>query len=884
MKKIISTVIMALILVASVVFCASAQEKGFYPQGTAGEYTIVATTRYFMVAPHGRNFYTYYDYGVADKDGNFIVEPIYSKINVPQDGRALYRTNNSDGTDYYGYFDENWNVIENMKYDDARDFSGGVAVVGANIGAPSPIASTLRYGVTDKYGRLIVPIEYHYISDAKDGITEVQLYEQIYPITAHKSRIGYFGTDGTLIEEPVFRHESTEYEAVTYVNPVRFGDTLVENTSLEYPIVISGINGPYLPLTEENCRMLGIGVSGNHLEGIKLWREKTEPCKDGAGKSVMPADGKVQMQKYGGAIVVDGTAYTNNDSPLPLLYYKDTVYLPLYWVTLTQKLGLGYSYDLGTGIRIATENHIEAVPEAVIPSFDVTINGTKIDNSYRQYPLIVYKDITYFPMTYYDCRFLGLTTKWDNDTRTISINQENITCAYRDYRQEALNTGKFLPTVCDFNVMVNGRKINNAAETYPLLTFRDVTYFPLTWRFAVDEFNWKYEFTAEKGLVINSSNDITSTVNLPKYTGGDIAFDENYYYYNVSENGKYYVYRAKAVDTSKNEAIYELPQSPLTNPVTFSRGKDGIYFSHQQGSSPTTGTAAFKKINPDGTVADGRNVSSYAYGKHGSYELLKEEDGVTVHINACYVENVICKLTVTKDGAEKEITGYPEFLSITYCMVDGKRNERVKPLECVKVLGDKVYISAYDFTEKSGNNDLYVIDINTGKFEKLISGIEGGYHVYHGPLYAETDVIIFGKDGKTMRYTTKDGKISEIDTSAETGGLILEAACGTESVFTVWKSLGGDKTVVQKLANYAMHSFNETVFESATGTNRKISDGHLIVYTVGESPDDSVRTAVLPWSNNVSYFLTSDAALDISVYNGTILYKTLDGTVVRVDR
>ncbi|WP_157047331.1 hypothetical protein [Alkaliphilus metalliredigens] len=41
-------------------------------------------------------------------------------------------------------------------------------------------------------------------------------------------------------------------------------------------------------------------------------------------------------------------------------------------------------------------------------------------------------------------------------------------------------------------------------ETYPLIIFRDITYFPLTWRFAVDEFRWDYSFSGESGLKIES--------------------------------------------------------------------------------------------------------------------------------------------------------------------------------------------------------------------------------------------------------------------------------------------------------------------------------------------------------------------------------------------
>ena len=47
------------------------------------------------------------------------------------------------------------------------------------------------------------------------------------------------------------------------------------------------------------------------------------------------------------------------------------------------------------------------------------------------------------------------------------------------------------------NIVLNGN------EEYPLLLFRDVTYFPLTWRFAVQEFGWSYYFDMTNGLVIS---------------------------------------------------------------------------------------------------------------------------------------------------------------------------------------------------------------------------------------------------------------------------------------------------------------------------------------------------------------------------------------------
>lgn len=62
-----------------------------------------------------------------------------------------------------------------------------------------------------------------------------------------------------------------------------------------------------------------------------------------------------------------------------------------------------------------------------LPNFPVTLNGTKVNNDYSKYPLIVYRDITYFPMTYGDCRFLGLESDWNGNAAGLSINATGVT-------------------------------------------------------------------------------------------------------------------------------------------------------------------------------------------------------------------------------------------------------------------------------------------------------------------------------------------------------------------------------------------------------------------------------------------------------------------------
>jgi len=153
---------------------------------------------------------------------------------------------------------------------------------------------------------------------------------------------------------------------------------------------------------------------------------------------------------------------------------------------------------------VNTSNVYAAEVNVTLPTFEVTINEIVIENEYRQYPFIVYKNITYFPMTYFDSRFLGLMTEWDN-LKGLEIYHTTEEVEYEPYKQNWKNSNKYTASIPKFNIVVNGKEINNSAEKYPLLIFRNVTYFPMTWRFAVDEFGWKYSFTSEDGLKINST-------------------------------------------------------------------------------------------------------------------------------------------------------------------------------------------------------------------------------------------------------------------------------------------------------------------------------------------------------------------------------------------
>jgi|GEM_PF-1000200 len=136
------------------------------------------------------------------------------------------------------------------------------------------------------------------------------------------------------------------------------------------------------------------------------------------------------------------------------------------------------------------------------PNFQITLNGNIVDNERLPYPLVVYEGVTYFPMTWDFANLLGLDIAYDasiglNITTSAANANQNITLKSQ--------TSAFNPQTANavsYPVMINQQRIDNKALTYPLLNINDMTYFPLTWEFAVDYFQWQYQFSTEDGLVI----------------------------------------------------------------------------------------------------------------------------------------------------------------------------------------------------------------------------------------------------------------------------------------------------------------------------------------------------------------------------------------------
>lgn len=138
-----------------------------------------------------------------------------------------------------------------------------------------------------------------------------------------------------------------------------------------------------------------------------------------------------------------------------------------------------------------------------IPKYDVWVNDVLIDTLHSQYPVISYKNITYFPMTSDYLAGIGLDLSFSaTDGLKINVKDE-----IGILHQKFLGVYNILGSehgaqVVTFNIEVNGKHINNSIEDYPVLLYKDITYFPMTWRFSVTEFMWTTKWSEDSGFSI----------------------------------------------------------------------------------------------------------------------------------------------------------------------------------------------------------------------------------------------------------------------------------------------------------------------------------------------------------------------------------------------
>ncbi|MDR1572734.1 MAG: hypothetical protein LBS24_00290, partial [Clostridiales Family XIII bacterium] len=367
-----------------------------------------------------------------------------------------------------------------------------------------------------------------------------------------------------------------------------------------------------------------------------------------------------------------------------------------------------------------------ASARVTLPAFGVTLNGVLIDNEYRRYPVIVYKNICYVPMTWTDCRFLGLTSDW-NAGGGLSVQKTGGTADYMPERTTARNNGAHAADIPTFAVTVNGAPVRNTEEQYPLLTFRDVTYFPLTWRFGVDEFGWHYEFNATEGLIIESGGARPPlNAELPLATretdgyvySGACAAANGHFYYEGPEHKVYSLPFGSPPTAAK--AIHDIPQGAYGVPDGYAipeiTAKNGVaWLSYHLGGAQSGDDFLFK-LRPDGTEAFQADTTEF-----GGVFVCAVRSAMMPFAN-----NLLVK---TQDADAFTAVGDPSFTHAP---------------QGLRLIGDFIYSAASpDLGRDEGWPGRYFVcrtSLSTGKSELLHQTSE--YSAYVN-FYIEGDVLYY---------------------------------------------------------------------------------------------------------------------------------------------
>ncbi|NLZ49029.1 MAG: DUF3298 domain-containing protein [Clostridiales bacterium] len=138
----------------------------------------------FVIEPKFQNAYDFNEFdiaivnvnnkaGIIDKNGEYVVHPIYDSISPYKEGRAVYILNNT-----MGVLDEEGNRITKKPYTFVSNYNEGRAIVGIN----DEESGSYIYGYIDLQGNEVVSPSYIQANDYIDGVALVKSKDNTFAL------------------------------------------------------------------------------------------------------------------------------------------------------------------------------------------------------------------------------------------------------------------------------------------------------------------------------------------------------------------------------------------------------------------------------------------------------------------------------------------------------------------------------------------------------------------------------------------------------------------------------------------------------------------------------------------------------------------------------
>lgn len=199
-------------------------------------------------------------------------------------------------------------------------------------------------------------------------------------------------------------------------------------------------------------------------------------------------------------------------------------------------------------LTLITKTNAKSV-DIHLPTFNIYVNEVKVENDYKKYPFIVYKGITYFPLTYDDSKFMGWNLKWIKKTRELHVvSTEQVNYQWEEYKQvkgKTKNKKIMKAKTPEFKIKFGDEYLPKTIGKYPVLVYNHVTYIPLVYDYNYEDSCMSFVFSKEKGLEITRPEALHLDIfkkNTFNFDNGSITYYENSnvqtYYLEISYKGR----------------------------------------------------------------------------------------------------------------------------------------------------------------------------------------------------------------------------------------------------------------------------------------------------------------------------------------------------------